>query len=106
MFTGLVATLVDTIDDQISEAGLTSQNGTEEENAVSINESIASFECKVVDEAKVRGHALFVGEVISVETTEEFFDTEKSMWKTEKVNLIYHMVHNFFTTNERTTLSL
>ncbi|MFW9886815.1 MAG: flavin reductase family protein [Candidatus Thorarchaeota archaeon] len=92
--------------DKIAKAGLTSNPGKTDVNAVSIDEAIASFECKVVDEIKVGNHVLFVGEVLSVNASEDLFDIEKGAWYPERLRNIYRVAYKDFVTNSSGVLSM
>jgi len=91
---------------KIEKAGLSSQVGEVNENAISIEEAIASFECKVVDEIETGNHVLFVGEVVSVSASDELFNTEKSMWYPEKLRNIYRVAYDNFVTANPEILSI
>jgi flavin reductase (DIM6/NTAB) family NADH-FMN oxidoreductase RutF len=92
--------------DKIAETGLTVQSGEINDDAVSIQEAIASFECKVVNEIEVGNHLLFVGEVLSVTASDDLFDKEKSMWIPEKLRNIYRIAYDEFTVVNPGTLPL
>jgi len=89
---------------KIADAGLTSQPGKTDAAAISIAEAIASFECKVVDEIKLGDHTLFVGEVRSVDASDELFDDAKGMWIPEKLKNIYRVGYEAFVGSSNSVL--
>jgi len=92
--------------DKITAAGLTSQPSGRDVNAVSIGEAVASFECKVVNEIPVGNYVLFIGEVMSVDASDELFDRQRGAWHTEKIRSILRVAYDTYTTINRETLSL
>jgi flavin reductase (DIM6/NTAB) family NADH-FMN oxidoreductase RutF len=92
--------------DKIAESGLTLQKGKTNVNAVTVDEAIASFECKVVDEMAVGNYVLFVGEVQSLDVQKEFFDSERGMWEPSKLKPILRVAYDIFVTSNNKTISL
>ncbi len=88
-------------DDKISAAGLTYLPGKIDKNAISIQEAIASIECRVVEQFSVGDHTLFVGEVVSVDASEEFFDIERGLWIPEAVERIFHLAYDVFVFSQK-----
>jgi flavin reductase (DIM6/NTAB) family NADH-FMN oxidoreductase RutF len=86
-------------EDKVEEAGLTSTPGKIHENAISVEEAIASFECKIVNEVSVGDRTLFVGEVVYADASKEHFDIEKGMWIPGTTRLIHHLANDAFLTN-------
>ncbi|TFF91548.1 flavin reductase family protein [Candidatus Thorarchaeota archaeon] len=87
------------VEDKLAEAGLTTRPGKSSGHTISINEALASFECKLVDEVTTGDHTLFVGEVVHAEAADEFFDDKKG-WNFDKARLIYHAGKDVFITNK------
>jgi flavin reductase (DIM6/NTAB) family NADH-FMN oxidoreductase RutF len=92
--------------DKIAASGLTSKPGSTDQNAVSILEAMASFECKVVDEIPLGDHTLFVGEVKSVEACEDLFDTARGMWYPDKLKNLYRVAYDVFVGSSNSVLKL
>jgi flavin reductase (DIM6/NTAB) family NADH-FMN oxidoreductase RutF len=86
-------------EDKISGAGLTPVPGKTDKNATSVEEAIASFECKVKNMVPIGNHTLIVGQVVSVDAMEKFFDPKKGVWIPETARLIYHLANEAFLTN-------
>ncbi len=86
-------------ENKIKSAGLTAVPGKTDKNATSVIEAMASFECKLKNMIPVGNHTLFIGEVVSAEANEEYFDLEKGKWIPEKARLIFHHVNDVFVTS-------
>lgn len=86
-------------EDKITKAGLTPVPGKTDKNATSVEEAIASFECKVKNMVPIGNHTLIVGQVVSADAMEKFFDTKKGVWNPETARLIYHLANEAFLTN-------
>ncbi|MFX1482904.1 MAG: flavin reductase family protein [Promethearchaeota archaeon] len=86
-------------ENKITSAGLTAVPGKTDKNAASVEEAIASFECKLKNVIPIGNHTLFIGEVVSVDADEEYFNVEKSMWIPETARLIFHHASDMFLTN-------
>jgi flavin reductase (DIM6/NTAB) family NADH-FMN oxidoreductase RutF len=85
---------------KIQAAGFTPVDGKISPYAISIAESIANFECEVVDEVTTGDHTLFVGMVVNATAEEDLLNDDKSGWNFDKVNLIYHAGRDIFVTNK------
>ncbi|MFW9787290.1 MAG: flavin reductase family protein [Candidatus Thorarchaeota archaeon] len=86
-------------ENKITAAGLTEVPGKTDKNATSVKEAIASFECKLKNVVPIGNHTLFVGEVVSVDAYEDFFDVKKGVWNPDTARLIYHLASGAFLTN-------
>lgn len=64
----------------------------------SIKECIGHIECKVLEiiERKELDHVIVLGEVLNVKVEEDLFDKH---WDLKKVNMLFHVGGNLFTTN-------
>jgi flavin reductase (DIM6/NTAB) family NADH-FMN oxidoreductase RutF len=86
-------------ENKIAAAGLTEVPGRSDKNATSVQEAIASFECKLMNVIPIGNHTLFIGRVVSVDADEEYFDVKKGVWNPETARLIYHLASGAFLTN-------
>lgn len=86
-------------ENKITAAGLTAVPGKTDKNSTSVEEAIASFECKLKNVIPIGNHTLFVGEVISADASEDYFDVEKGLWIPETARLIFHHANDVFLTN-------
>jgi flavin reductase (DIM6/NTAB) family NADH-FMN oxidoreductase RutF len=48
---------------------------------------------------------LFIGEVISVDASDELFDRQRGAWRTEKIKSILRVAYDTYTTTNMETLS-
>jgi flavin reductase (DIM6/NTAB) family NADH-FMN oxidoreductase RutF len=86
-------------ENKITAAGLTAVPGKTDKNATSVAEAIASFECKLKNVIPIGNHTLFIGEVVSVDADEEYFDIEKGNWIPDTAQLIFRQARDAFRTN-------
>ncbi|MFW9871096.1 MAG: flavin reductase family protein [Candidatus Thorarchaeota archaeon] len=86
-------------ENKIAAAGLTAVPGKTDKNATSVAEAIASFECKLKNVIPIGNHTLFIGEVVSVDASEDYFDAKKGQWIPETARLIFHHANDMFLTN-------
>ncbi|MFX1558977.1 MAG: flavin reductase family protein [Promethearchaeota archaeon] len=86
-------------ENKITAAGLTAIPGKTDKNATAVAEAIASFECKLKNVIPIGNYTLFIGEVVSADANEDYFDVEKGTWIPERARLIFHHANDMFLTN-------